>query len=358
MKKLLNKKVALTSVIIGIVAFLGFFGFSFLEQERTVYAEILAAEKPVSSEKEWTITFNTEVSLESARNHILVNNESTGSFKETKVNYGDTEKQIIVSPRQSYEYGETFILKVEKGLESTHEKALKEPKSMRFEIKTMNPINNYSSEVFSTGYAEMKEGQIYFKGEQGEKEPYLLAEEDRPLINNRINNLSRALVEKGTFTGFRHYAPGTKESRAVVKLAKHYSSWVNGYTAFDYYIYEHRGFNAAGSWFDDKLTENAEVVLHLNSLAYDYEKMDKETYSVPKYEEKLKKSLQVLYPENYKEIYSHIFQYYIEMSDYYADEQRGEAPSPGTKTFGNIKVDHAIGLGKLIVYFTKVGEDQ
>jgi len=359
MKKINFKKSMLVKVLVVFVAVMGGLAVWLIDLDNTIHAEILTTEKPVSSEKEWTIQFNTKISMDSATKNIRVVNESTGKTHENiDVRYGEQEEQLIVSPNEPYKYGETFILEVMEGLESDRGKELKNTTSMRFEIETVKPIE-YNSQVFSTGYAEIKDGNVYLKGEKGETEPYLLSEKDRPLINSRLSNLARALVEEGFFTGVRHYGVGTDESRATVQLAPTFRSWANGYTAFEFYLYEHQGFDATRSWFDDKLTQNAEVVLHLSGLAYDYEKMNKETYSVPKYEEKLKKSLQALYPKHYEEINDYIFQRYIEKMEYYGETHgEGETPTPQTKTFGNIKVDTAIGLGDLIVYFTKVGKEQ
>lgn len=56
------------------------------------------AETTVTPDKEWTITFNTPIDLSSAEEAVKVEN-SDGEATSVKVEYGESDKQIIVEPK-------------------------------------------------------------------------------------------------------------------------------------------------------------------------------------------------------------------------------------------------------------------
>ncbi|MYL53886.1 hypothetical protein GLW08_11115 [Pontibacillus yanchengensis] len=87
------------------------FILSFVGLQSTVLAESNSNEN-IATDKMWAITFNTTMSLESAKEEINVHNHD-GAVISTTISYGANEKQILVHPpKENYAPNTTYTLTV------------------------------------------------------------------------------------------------------------------------------------------------------------------------------------------------------------------------------------------------------
>jgi len=202
---------------------------------------------------------------------------------------------------------------------------------------------------FSTQYAEIRNGKLYFKGETGEEEPYLFDTEKQEDINEQIYRLAQVLIEDNFYTSVRHLEKSeVNPSRAAIRFAQRPMNIVANNTAFDILIFEHQGYNLAEIDRNDKLAKNPDGVIDVNKLWFDLEKASRETFSQKVYTEKLQESLKVMFPEQYQEIYDYMFHYYVDsMKNPENYEEKVEV-----KTFGNVRIDTFIYNSEPSFYYT------
>lgn len=118
----------------------GIFAFSLMFLGTTCHAaeeyKIWNSDKVLSVDKNknWKITFNKDINLDSAKNSIKIykkdNNESLDiKFLNSKGNV------VEVSPQSSYEEGKDYVLTIDQDLKSAEGKSLKEPVKYNFKVK-------------------------------------------------------------------------------------------------------------------------------------------------------------------------------------------------------------------------------
>ncbi|BAH06956.1 transglutaminase domain-containing protein [Clostridium kluyveri] len=110
----------------------------------------------VSDKKSWTITFNKDIDLDSARNFIKVYEQ--GSSTPLEVNIVNTSSDTIqVSPISSYAEGKQYVLVIDSGLKSVEGKELNEGVKYNFTVQKSNSNNSIDIENYSQYYNALKD---------------------------------------------------------------------------------------------------------------------------------------------------------------------------------------------------------
>lgn len=89
--------------------------------------------KDVSPDKVWTITFSDSVNKNSAESHIKVLDEN-GKEVEVELKFSSNDKVIKVEPKNSYDFGKSYSLKVESDLINDEAEKLGSEKKITFEV--------------------------------------------------------------------------------------------------------------------------------------------------------------------------------------------------------------------------------
>ncbi|KGP74705.1 Ig-like domain-containing protein [Pontibacillus yanchengensis] len=104
---------------------------SFAGMQSPVLAESNSNEN-IATDKMWTITFNTSISLDSAKEQINVHNQD-GEAISTTISYGSNEKQIQVHPpKENYAPNTTYTLTVQDEIKSKNGVKAANPHTMDF----------------------------------------------------------------------------------------------------------------------------------------------------------------------------------------------------------------------------------
>lgn len=203
-------------------------------------------------------------------------------------------------------------------------------------------------DITSYGYYTIKDGKILFQ------EPPVLTDYE---LNNRLNPDIREQVYKATkvLMDDNHYVDtkyaNFNKTRAFVSFAKSSGYASNNYYLFQYIFYEKEYANIREGWMNNEFSEKSFLTLNLYRLWWDF---DKNSWSTPFYETKLKCSLIAIFGEiEGQQIYDYIYGMYI---DKRKNPEKYENKN-FTKTFTKVKVDFPNDdSSTLHFYFSKVGE--
>ncbi len=332
----------LTAVLVGSVT------FSMLISPDEVSADIMSENDNIPSDKVWTIQFNTEMDLDSAKKQIDVFRDGEKIMHDILLSYGQLHSEIKVTSEEPYDVGESYVLAIEEELQSKNGNNMEHAMNFRFTIESPKNEETSLKDHYSNSTIEFKDQDIYFKDGT---ESYKLSDVDRPLLNTRLHNLATTLIGEEAYTGFTHFGAYTNESRVEVAYTPGHRPWINNSHAFSVFLYENKGygFDASRSWHSEQFTNDAEVTLRIERLWFDSEKKTKDL-TQKLYTQKLKGTIKVLYPKESEEIYQFLMQKY---NDRIEDYKKHEYV-PVSRTFGNVKVDVVIGNGGVNAYFSKV----
>jgi hypothetical protein len=245
------------------------------------------------------------------------------------------------------------------------DKTLRKPIPVQEDIATLPELLKSDEEVWgrediyyitsSTGLDSklwaytVKNGKMYFN-DPPSYEMYELDNRLNPDIREQVYKSTKVLMDDDHYvqTAYANF----DKTRAFVNFAINNKFASNNYYLFQYIFYEKEYDNIREGWMDEKFSEKSFLTLNLYSLWKDF---DKNSWSTPFYETKLKHSLIAIFGETEgKQIYDYVYAMYLDKrvnSEKYVIKNF-------TKTFKTVKVDFPNDdSSALYFYFSRVGDN-
>lgn len=194
---------------------------------------------------------------------------------------------------------------------------------------------------YTQGQKIIKNGVLLF-GEYGKYENYLPSDKLNPYINRQIYQVTKSLLDPNFYVTTQYEEVADFGKRVRIAFGRTAAGNAMGNYRFAYFLNEDRYMNY-GKKPLKSFSDKPIIMLDIRSLWFDYNKMDKKTFTEPIYTQKLKDSLIALFP-NGVDIYNFILAKYIE---YHPNKELLE-----TKRIGNIQLDILTSGHRLVVYFT------
>ncbi|MBV1821628.1 Ig-like domain-containing protein, partial [Bacteroidales bacterium MSK.15.36] len=79
--------------------------------------KIIATKQDVDQNKRWIIKFNDILRISTVNNNTIYVTDENGKKVETNLEVSADKKSVYISPKGSYEYGKTYFLIANKGIE-------------------------------------------------------------------------------------------------------------------------------------------------------------------------------------------------------------------------------------------------
>ncbi|AVP55443.1 N-acetylmuramoyl-L-alanine amidase [Clostridium tetani] len=106
--------------------------------------KIIPTKQNVEQNKKWIIKFNDILKISTVNNDTIYVTDEKGKRVQTNLEVGADKKSIYVSPKSSYEYGKTYFLIANKGIQRLSGRSMATNVKMKFIIKNngvVPPVN-------------------------------------------------------------------------------------------------------------------------------------------------------------------------------------------------------------------------
>jgi hypothetical protein len=205
--------------------------------------------------------------------------------------------------------------------------------------KIMNYFGGFGP--YTQGQKVIKNGVILF-GEYGKYENYLPSNKLNPYINRQVYQVTKSLLDPNYYVTTQYEEVADFGKRVRIAFGHTAAGNSMGNYRFAYYLNEDRYMNYGNKplkSFSDKPV----IMLDIRGLWFDYNKMDKKTFTEPIYSQKLKDSLVALFP-NGNDLYNVVLAKYV--------ESQSKKEILETKKVGNIQLDFQTSGRSLVVKFS------
>lgn len=241
------------------------------------------------------------------------------------------------------------------------DKALRKPIPAKSEITTGLPeLARTDEEVWgkkdiykytSTGSYSVKDDKIIFR-DLPKFDNYELSNKLNTVIREQIYKAAKVLIDDENYVYLYYTGPIDEDGRVLLRYSESAPHAFNGNSFFNFIFSENNYYNAKQDWNNSNFSEKSYITLTVSAL---WETFDKNSWSTPYFEIKLKHSIMAIFGETEgKEIYDYIYSMYI-------DKRNNNSKYFNkcfTKKFKNIQVDFSNDTGSpLSFHFSKVGDN-
>lgn len=166
---------------------------------------IIPTKQGIDQNKRWIIKFNDILRISTVNNNTIYVTDENGKKIETNLEVSADKKSVYISPKGSYEYGKTYFLIANKGIEKLSGKSMATNVKMKFIIKNNNEYNNITIASVDDIIKSVSQGEKYelpskinVKTIQGE------TKEENITWNSTVANTSKAgtYAYKGRVNGY------------------------------------------------------------------------------------------------------------------------------------------------------------
>lgn len=124
------------------------------------YIDIAPKSDLIAIDKILTVKFNNDLKKRTVNNSTVLVQDENNRPVNVKVNIGNDNKSILVSPTDNYEYGKSYTLIVTKGVQSSTGKNLSKPVRMKFTTVSENKGESPITITIDAGHGGYDSGAV------------------------------------------------------------------------------------------------------------------------------------------------------------------------------------------------------
>jgi hypothetical protein len=206
-------------------------------------------------------------------------------------------------------------------------------------------------EYTSTAFYTVENGKIYFKIFPS-FENYELKDKLNPNIREQVYRATKVLIGDENYVYLQYITSDDGHEKVFLKYSESVFKAFNNHSYFNFAFEENKYYNARQDWSNKNFSEKSYLTLTVSRL---WTEFDKDSWSTPYFETKLKRSILAIFGEvDGTEVYNYIYDMYTDKRnnpDKYVDKCF-------TKKIKNIQVDLANDDSSTLYFiFSKVGDN-